>query len=96
VYEVFAQAWYQDRIEFVEDFKVMFLSRAKRVLGIVNISSGGTAGTVISTLGEQHAPEYHRKSILEGVTCSDILMWGNTRKTAIIGWESAKTDILEM
>lgn len=22
-------------------------------------------------------------------------MWGNTRKTAIIGWESAKTDILE-
>lgn len=23
-------------------------------------------------------------------------MWGNTRKTAIIGWESAKTDILEM
>ncbi|AXP81751.1 Bifunctional transcriptional activator/DNA repair enzyme Ada [Mariniflexile rhizosphaerae] len=23
-------------------------------------------------------------------------MWGNTRKTAIIGWESAKTDMLEM
>jgi len=23
-------------------------------------------------------------------------MWGNTRKTAIIGWESAKTDILEI
>jgi len=23
-------------------------------------------------------------------------MWGETRKTAIIGWESAKTDILEM
>jgi AraC family transcriptional regulator of adaptative response/methylated-DNA-[protein]-cysteine methyltransferase len=23
-------------------------------------------------------------------------MWGNTRKTAIIGWESAKTDTLEM
>ena len=23
-------------------------------------------------------------------------MWGNTRKTAIIGWESAKTNILEM
>ncbi|WBL44231.1 JAB domain-containing protein [Algoriphagus halophytocola] len=47
VYEVFAQAWDQDRIEFVEDFKVMLLSRAKRVLGIVNISSGGTAGTVV-------------------------------------------------
>lgn len=25
VYEVFAKAWDQDRIEFVEDFKVIFL-----------------------------------------------------------------------
>ncbi len=47
VYEVFAKVWDQDRIEFVEDFKVMLLSRANRVLGIVNISSGGTAGTVV-------------------------------------------------
>src|SRR5690606_38967218 len=47
VYEVFAQAWDQDRIGFVEDFKVMLLSRANRVLGIVTISSGGTAGTVV-------------------------------------------------
>ncbi|WP_339881165.1 JAB domain-containing protein [uncultured Algoriphagus sp.] len=47
VYEVFAKAWDQDRIEFVEDFKVMLLSRANRVLGIVTISSGGTAGTVV-------------------------------------------------
>ncbi|SFU20512.1 DNA repair protein RadC [Algoriphagus locisalis] len=47
VYEVFAKAWDQDGIEFVEDFKVMLLSRANLVLGIVNISSGGTAGTVV-------------------------------------------------
>lgn len=47
VFEVFAQSWDEDRIEFVEDFKVMLLSRANRVLGIVNISSGGTAGTVV-------------------------------------------------
>ena len=47
VYEVFTKAWDQDRIEFVEDFKVMLLSRANRVLGIVTISSGGTAGTVV-------------------------------------------------
>ena len=47
VYEVFAQAWDTDRIEFVEDFKVMLLSRANKVLGIVTISSGGTAGTVV-------------------------------------------------
>ena len=47
VYEVFAQAWDQDRIELVGDFKVMLVSRANRVLGIVTISSGGTAGTVV-------------------------------------------------
>jgi DNA repair protein RadC len=47
VYEVFTQAWDDERIEFVEDFKVMLLSRANRVLGIVTISSGGTAGTVV-------------------------------------------------
>ncbi len=47
VYEVFAQVWDTDRIEFVEDFKVILLSRANRVLGIVTISSGGTAGTVV-------------------------------------------------
>ncbi len=47
VYEVFAQVWDSERIEFVEDFKVMLLSRANRVLGIVTISSGGTAGTVV-------------------------------------------------
>ncbi|WP_192348753.1 JAB domain-containing protein [Algoriphagus sp. Y33] len=47
VYDVFFQAWEDDRIEFVEDFKGMLLSRANRVLGIVSISSGGAAGTVV-------------------------------------------------
>ncbi|WP_026953601.1 JAB domain-containing protein [Algoriphagus vanfongensis] len=47
VFEVFTQVWEEDRLEFVEDFKVMLLSRANRVIGIVNISSGGTAGTVV-------------------------------------------------
>lgn len=47
VYEVFEQAWAKDLIEFTEQFKVMLLSRANRVLGIVTISSGGTAGTVV-------------------------------------------------
>ena len=47
VFEVFSKAWDSNRIEFVEDFKVMLLSRANRVLGVVTISSGGTAGTVV-------------------------------------------------
>jgi DNA repair protein RadC len=34
---------------FVEEFKVMLLNRANRVLGIVNLSLGGIAGTVSGT-----------------------------------------------
>ncbi|MDR7132786.1 hypothetical protein J2X69_005160 [Algoriphagus sp. 4150] len=38
VYGVLSKTWDRDRIEFVEDFKVMLLSRANRMLGIVTIS----------------------------------------------------------
>ncbi len=47
VYKLFSENWQPERLEFVEEFKVMLLSRANRVLGIVNISAGGTAGTVV-------------------------------------------------
>ncbi len=46
VYELFKANWDQDRLELQEQFKVMLLNRANRVLGIVEISSGGIAGTV--------------------------------------------------
>ena len=45
-YEVFRKYWNEDKIEFVEDFNVMILNRARRVLGIFNASSGGRSGTV--------------------------------------------------
>ena len=44
--EVFRCRWDEGRIGFVEEFKVLLLNRANRVLGIVNISQGGIAGTV--------------------------------------------------
>lgn len=47
VEKVFRESWDQDRIDFVEDFKVMFLSRANKVLGLYNLSGGGTAGVVV-------------------------------------------------
>ncbi len=47
VYEVFCSFWEEDSLEFVEHFNLMLLNRANRVLGIMNISSGGTAGTVV-------------------------------------------------
>ena len=38
--------WDQDKIDFVEQMNLLLLNRANRVLGIVNISTGGVTGTV--------------------------------------------------
>ena len=43
---IFRQTWDLDKIELVEEFKVMLLNRANRVLGIMNLSQGGMTGTV--------------------------------------------------
>jgi len=45
-YLILLNAWEQDKIELVEQFKVLFLNRANKVLGIFNVSSGGMTGTV--------------------------------------------------
>ena len=44
--EVLKQHWNYETIEFIEEFKLMLLSRANRVLGMVDISLGGTAGNI--------------------------------------------------
>jgi len=44
---VFRQYWNMDKIDLLEDFKVLFLNRNNRVLGIFNLSSGGVSGTVV-------------------------------------------------
>lgn len=46
VQEVFLNSWDASRLELQEQFKVLFTNRANRVLGIFELSSGGTAGTV--------------------------------------------------
>jgi DNA repair protein RadC len=43
---VFFKNWDLDKIEFVEQFKVMLLNRAHKVLGIYELSCGSVAGTV--------------------------------------------------
>jgi len=40
------QTWDTGKLEFVEQFKVMLLNRANRVLGIYELSTGEVAGTV--------------------------------------------------
>ena len=38
--------WNHDKIELLEEFKVLFLNRANRVLQILPVSQGGMTGTV--------------------------------------------------
>lgn len=45
-YNILASTWDESKLEFVEQFKVLLTNRANKVLGIVEISSGGISGTV--------------------------------------------------
>ncbi len=45
-YNVLLQNWSSSYIEFIEQFKVLLLNRANKVLGIFEVSSGGCTGTV--------------------------------------------------
>lgn len=45
-FEIFWEAWDQDSIEHVEEFKLMLMTRSNKVLGIASISKGGISGTV--------------------------------------------------
>ncbi|MBU0695641.1 MAG: JAB domain-containing protein [Bacteroidetes bacterium] len=46
VYQILKQNWDEKKIDLLEQFKVILMSRANKVLGIIEISSGGIAGTV--------------------------------------------------
>ena len=45
-YEVLLENWDEDKLEFVEQFKVLLLNRANNVLGLYEVSTGGVSGTV--------------------------------------------------
>ncbi len=45
-FNVLLENWDSTKIEFVEQFKVMMMNRANKVLGIFEVSTGGVSGTV--------------------------------------------------
>jgi DNA repair protein RadC len=45
-YQILRQCWDENKIEFVEQFKILLLNRGGKVLGIFEVSSGGVSGTV--------------------------------------------------
>jgi DNA repair protein RadC len=46
-YKIFFSSWDKDKISMQEEFKILLLNRACKVLGIVHISSGGVSCTVV-------------------------------------------------
>jgi DNA repair protein RadC len=44
--DLLKQIWDENKIDFVEQFKVLFLNRSNKVLGIFELSTGGVTGTV--------------------------------------------------
>ena len=48
-YQLVQDNWNQDLLELQEEFKIILLNRAHRVLGICQISKGGMAGTVVDS-----------------------------------------------
>ncbi len=45
--DLLKHCWDENKIDFIEQFKVLFLNRANRVLGIFEASTGGVTGTVV-------------------------------------------------
>ena len=45
-YNILLENWDGAKIEFVEQFKVMLMNKANKVLGIFEVSTGGVSGTV--------------------------------------------------
>ena len=45
-FNILKENWDDSKIEFIEQFKVMLLNRTNKVLGIFEVSSGSSTGTV--------------------------------------------------
>lgn len=45
-YEILIANWDENKIELMEEFKILLLNRSNKVLGIYKVSTGGITGTV--------------------------------------------------
>ncbi|MCA4794324.1 JAB domain-containing protein [Myroides odoratimimus] len=63
-YQVALKAWDSNKIELLEQFKVLMLSNNNKVLGVLEVSSGGITGTIVdlriifSALLKSHATAF--------------------------------------
>ena len=66
VYQLLLREWDLDKIELLEEFKVLLLNQSNRVLGLLHVSSGGITGTVAD-------PRLIFSAALKAAACSLIL-----------------------
>ena len=66
-YVIFKNTWDENKIELQEQFKVMLLNRANKVLGIYEVSTGGITGTVAD-------PKLIFAAALKACACGIILV----------------------
>lgn len=48
-FQILSACWNPDTIGLYEEFKILLLNRSNKVLGVINLSSGGMTGTVVDT-----------------------------------------------
>ena len=65
-YSILVNNWDMNKIDLLEQFKILLLNRANKVLGIYEVSSGGMAGTVAD-------PKLIFSTALKGCASSIIL-----------------------
>ncbi|MTH30022.1 hypothetical protein GJV77_08885, partial [Myroides pelagicus] len=74
-YQVALKAWDSNKIELLEQFKVLMLSNNNKVLGVLEVSSGGITGTIVdlriifSSLLKAHATAF---LIVRGCTANCV------------------------
>ncbi len=65
-YETFLKVWDETKLELKEEFKVLLLNQANRVIGVFEASSGGISGTVAD-------PRLILAAAIKGLSVSIIL-----------------------
>lgn len=76
VYQLLLRTWNKDTIDLLEEFKVILLNRAGRVIGIYNLAKGGLTSTIAD-------PKLILAAALKAAACSIMLAHnhpsGNTK-----------------
>ena len=49
VFKILSNNWNRDKIDLLEQFKIILVNRSHKILGIVGISTGGIAGCIVDS-----------------------------------------------